>query len=78
MDEPTRGVDVGAKAEIHNLIRGLAAEGRAVLLISSDLPELLALATRILVMREGQITGELPRQATEEQTMRLMSGVAAA
>jgi ABC-type sugar transport system ATPase subunit len=71
-------VDVGAKAEIHNLIRGLAAEGRAVLLISSDLPELLALATRILVMREGQITGELPRQATEEQTMRLMSGVAAA
>lgn len=75
VDEPTRGVDVGAKAEIHNLIRGLAAEGRAVLLISSDLPELLALATRIVVMREGRVVGELPGGATEEQTMRLMAGV---
>jgi len=75
VDEPTRGVDVGAKAEIHNLIRGLAEEGRAVLLISSDLPELLALATRIVVMREGHIVGELPGGASEEQTMRLMAGV---
>ena len=75
VDEPTRGVDVGAKAEIHNLIRGLAEEGRAVLLISSDLPELLALATRIVVMREGQIVGELPAGASEEQAMRLMAGV---
>jgi ABC-type sugar transport system ATPase subunit len=78
VDEPTRGVDVGAKAEIHNLIRGLASEGRAVLLISSDLPELLALATRIVVMREGHVVGELPGGATEEQTMRLMAGVSAA
>jgi len=78
VDEPTRGVDVGAKAEIHNLIRGLAEEGRAVLLISSDLPELLALATRIVVMREGHIVGELPGGASEEQTMRLMAGVGVA
>lgn len=75
VDEPTRGVDVGAKAEIHNLIRGLAEEGRAVLLISSDLPELLALATRIVVMREGRVVGELPGGTTEEQAMRLMAGV---
>jgi ABC-type sugar transport system ATPase subunit len=78
VDEPTRGVDVGAKAEIHNLIRGLAADGKAVLLISSELPELLALATRIVVMREGRIVGELPGGATEEQAMRLMAGFAAA
>lgn len=75
VDEPTRGVDVGAKAEIHALIRGLAEEGRAVLLISSDLPELLALATRLVVMREGHLVGELPGNAGEEQTMRLMAGV---
>lgn len=78
VDEPTRGVDVGAKAEIHNLIRGLAQEGRGVLLVSSDLPELLALATRIIVMREGQVVGELPGGASEEQTMRLMAGFAMA
>lgn len=78
VDEPTRGVDVGAKAEIHNLIRGLAEEGRAVLLVSSDLPELLALATRIIVMRDGQVVGELPGGASEEQTMRLMAGFAIA
>ncbi|MEZ0326985.1 MAG: sugar ABC transporter ATP-binding protein [Fimbriimonas sp.] len=75
VDEPTRGVDVGAKAEIHNLVRQLAAEGKAVLLISSDLPELLALATRILVMREGRIVGELPAGATEEAVMRVMAGI---
>jgi ABC-type sugar transport system ATPase subunit len=75
VDEPTRGVDVGAKAEIHSLIRGLAAEGKAVLLISSELPELLALATRVLVMREGKIVGELPANPGEESVMRLMAGV---
>lgn len=75
VDEPTRGVDVGAKAEIHNLIRELAAEGKAVLLISSDLPELLALATRILVMREGALVGELPGGSGEEDAMRLMAGL---
>ena len=75
VDEPTRGVDVGAKAEIHNLIRGLAAEGNGVLLVSSDLPELLSLATRIIVMREGNLVGELPANPTEEAAMRLMAGV---
>ena len=75
VDEPTRGVDVGAKAEIHNLIRGLAAEGKAVILVSSELPELIALATRILVMREGKLAGELPANPGEESVMRLMAGV---
>lgn len=76
VDEPTRGVDVGAKAEIHNLIRGLAAEGNGVLLVSSELPELLSLATRLIVMREGNKVGELPANPGEEAVMRLMAGVA--
>ena len=72
LDEPTRGVDVGAKAEVYRLIRGLAREGMATLLISSDLPEILALSDRVLVMRAGQIAGELPRQeATEEKILAL-------
>lgn len=76
LDEPTRGVDVGAKAEIHMLIRQLAAEGKAVLVITSELPELLVLATRILAVRNGRISGELPAKgATEEAVMRLMTGV---
>ena len=61
LDEPTRGVDVGAKAEIHALIGELAAEGTGVLLISSELPELVALSTRILVLRDGRLVGELAR-----------------
>jgi ribose transport system ATP-binding protein len=72
VDEPTRGVDVGAKAELHRRLRSLADEGRAVLLISSELPEVLALADRIVVMREGRVTGELPGLgATAEQVMAL-------
>ena len=59
LDEPTRGVDVGAKAQVHHLIRQLAAEGIATLMISSELPELLAMSDRILVMREGRLVGEL-------------------
>jgi ABC-type sugar transport system ATPase subunit len=79
LDEPTRGVDVGGKAEIHDLIDGLAVEGTAVLLISSELPELLKLSHRILVLREGRLVGEVPRaQAGEEAVMRMMGGVAAA
>ncbi|MDH4349956.1 MAG: sugar ABC transporter ATP-binding protein [Gemmatimonadota bacterium] len=71
-DEPTRGVDVGAKAEIHRRIRLLADEGRAVLLISSELPEVLALADRIVVMREGRVTGTLTADAaTPEAIMTL-------
>jgi ribose transport system ATP-binding protein len=78
LDEPTRGVDVGAKAEIHALIDELAARGAAVLLISSELPEVLNLCTRIIVLREGRIAGEVPRgSATQDALMRLMAGVAA-
>ena len=61
LDEPTKGVDVGAKAEISAIIVRLAAEGRAILLVSSELPEVLALSDRVLVMRSGRITGELDR-----------------
>lgn len=75
VDEPTRGVDVGAKAEIHGLLDQLAHGGNAVLLISSELPELLNLATRILVMRGGSIVGEVSREeATQENLIRLMAG----
>jgi ABC-type sugar transport system ATPase subunit len=59
VDEPTRGVDVGAKSEIHRRLRALADAGKAVLVISSELPEILALADRIIVMREGRVAGEL-------------------
>lgn len=72
LDEPTKGVDVGAKFEIHNLIRERAAGGMACLVVSSDLPEVLSLADRILVMREGRVRGELrAAHATEEAVMQL-------
>jgi len=72
LDEPTRGVDVGAKAEVYRVIRRLAAEGMATLIISSDLPEVLALSDRILVMRQGEIAGELSHgDATEEKILAL-------
>jgi ABC-type sugar transport system ATPase subunit len=78
LDEPTRGVDVGAKAEIHALIDELAAAGNGIILISSEMPEVLNLATRILVFREGRVAGELSRaEASQEALMRLMAGVAA-
>ncbi|MGH2945486.1 MAG: sugar ABC transporter ATP-binding protein [Solirubrobacteraceae bacterium] len=70
-DEPTRGIDVGAKAGIHDLIRKLAREGVAVLMISSELPELIGMADRILVMREGALVGELPAGASEADIMHL-------
>lgn len=72
LDEPTRGVDVGAKAEIHRLLRELTAEGMATLIVSSDLGELLALCDRIVVMCEGRVAGELEgASADEEAVMRL-------
>jgi len=72
LDEPTRGVDVGAKAEIHGLIRRLADQGMAVLVVTSELPELLTLSDRILVMREGTISGQLSRaEATQEKVLTL-------
>jgi len=76
LDEPTRGVDVGAKAAIHALIDTLAASGKGMLLISSELPEILNLSTRILVMREGRIVGEMLRaEASQETLLRMMSGL---
>ena len=71
LDEPTRGIDIGAKAEIYALIGRLAAEGKAVLLISSELPEVLSLTHRLLVLRQGELTAELdPRRATQEEILR--------
>ncbi len=76
LDEPTRGVDVGAKAEIYRLIREIAADGVAVVVISSELPEVLGLSDRVLVMCEGRLVGELDgRVADEEQVMSLATGV---
>ena len=77
-DEPTRGIDVGAKAEIYDLMRGLAREGVAILMISSDMEEVLNLSDRIAVMHEGQVSGILSRaDASEEAVMQLAVGQAA-
>jgi ABC-type sugar transport system ATPase subunit len=76
LDEPTRGVDVGAKAEIHAWVDTLASEGVAVLLISSELPELLNLSSRVLVLRSGRVVGELERAAaSQDALLRLMAGL---
>jgi ribose transport system ATP-binding protein len=70
IDEPTRGVDVGAKREIYRLLRELAGQGVAIVMVSSELPEILALSDRIMVMREGRVTAQLERaEATEERIM---------
>ncbi len=75
LDEPTRGIDVGAKAEVHHMINDLAAQGMAVILISSDLPEVLAMSDRILVMREGRQMGMFEHaEATEEKVMTAAMG----
>ncbi|WP_282851739.1 sugar ABC transporter ATP-binding protein [Gulosibacter sediminis] len=72
IDEPTRGIDVGTKSEVHRLLSELAGQGMAVLMISSELPEVLGMADRVLVMREGRLTGELTRdEATQESVMHL-------
>ena len=74
VDEPTRGVDVGAKTEVHNLLRQLAATGTAVLVISSELPELLSLCHRVYTVKEGRITGQMAvEEASEEKLMTLMT-----
>jgi rhamnose transport system ATP-binding protein len=71
LDEPTRGIDIGVKAEFYDMIGTLAESGRAILLISSELPELLALCDRILVMSEGQLTADIPRnEASQEKVMK--------
>jgi rhamnose transport system ATP-binding protein len=77
LDEPTRGIDVGAKADVHQIIDDLARSGMAIVLISSDLPEVLAVSDRVLVMREGEQTGVFDRsEATQERVMTAAVGVA--
>ncbi len=79
VDEPTRGVDVGAKAEVHSLLNDLAHQGIGILMISSELPEILGMSDRVLVMHEGQIAGELSRaDATQERIMMLATGTGGA
>ena len=79
LDEPTRGIDIGAKVEVHRIIAELAASGLAIILISSDLPEVLAMSDRIIVLHEGRITAEIPRvRATQERVMFAATGTLAA
>ena len=73
LDEPTRGVDVGAKAEIHALLQGMAAEGIAILVVSSDLPELMQVCDRIMVMSRGTLAGELTRDEFDEQALLVLA-----
>jgi len=75
MDEPTRGIDVGAKREIHNLLRSLSEQGVGVIIVSSELPEIIGVADRIAVMHEGRLAGFLQgEQVSEENIMKLASG----
>ena len=75
LDEPTRGVDIGAKQEIYRLMEELAESGVAILFVSSEMPEIIGMSDRALVMHEGRITGELPRsELTEERVMQLATG----
>ncbi len=74
LDEPTRGIDVGAKYEIYTIIRELAADGKAIVLISSELPELLGMCDRVYAMNKGRITGELGKhELSQERLMKLMT-----
>lgn len=76
MDEPTRGIDVGAKSEIHKLLRDLAHQGIGVVLISSEMPELIGMCDRIIVMHEGRISGTVSKQdVTETNLIHLASGI---
>ena len=75
LDEPTRGIDVGAKAEIHKLMCKLAQDGKAIIMISSELPEILGMSDRILVMHEGRVGGIFERKdATQESIMQAATG----
>ena len=76
-DEPTRGIDVGAKAEVYAILQKIASQGIGIVMVSSELPELLSLCDRIIVMHEGRITGEISREeASEEAVMRYAAAVA--
>jgi ABC-type sugar transport system ATPase subunit len=72
VDEPTRGIDVGAKVEVHNLLFEMAQTGIAIIAISSELPEILAISDRIVTMREGRVTGEALRDAANEEMLMTM------
>jgi ABC-type sugar transport system ATPase subunit len=73
LDEPTRGIDVGAKKEIHKLMSELAQQGVAIIMVSSELPEIIGMSDRIIVMHEGRIKGEFPhRHVTQEQIMQMV------
>jgi len=75
LDEPTRGIDIGAKVEVHRIVSELAASGLGIILISSDLPEVIAMSDRILVLHEGRVTAEIPHdRATEERVMFAATG----
>ncbi|AKU15274.1 sugar ABC transporter ATP-binding protein [Luteipulveratus mongoliensis] len=74
MDEPTRGIDVGAKHSIYELMRALSAQGVAILMVSSELPEVIGMSDRVLVMREGRLAGELPADSSEEQILGVATG----
>ncbi|WP_321821595.1 MULTISPECIES: sugar ABC transporter ATP-binding protein [unclassified Burkholderia] len=75
LDEPTRGIDVGAKSEIHRLMSQFAQQGLAIVMISSELPEILGMSDRVIVMREGRVAGELSRgEASQERIMKLATG----
>ena len=79
IDEPSRGVDVGSKAEIHQILNDAAAAGMSVVMVSSDMRELIELSHRIIVMRNGRIAGELSgSEISEEAVLRLASGLATA
>jgi ABC-type sugar transport system ATPase subunit len=69
MDEPTRGIDVGTKAEIYRLIRALAAQGTTVVAVSSELPELIGMSDRIIIMHEGRISGEVLAEDADEEIL---------
>ena len=79
LDEPTRGVDVGAKSEIHRLMSALAKTGKAIIMVSSEMPEVLGMSDRVVVMHEGRVSGVVDRaEATQERIMQLATGTAGA
>ena len=75
-DEPTRGIDVGAKQEIYSLMHRLTQEGKSIIMISSEMPELLGMSDRVLVMHEGSVQGELQKEEfSQEEVLRIASGM---
>jgi inositol transport system ATP-binding protein len=78
VDEPTRGIDVGAKVEVHNLLFDMARSGIAIIAISSELPEVLAISDRIVTMREGKVTGEVSREKANQEVLMSMMTLGAA